>query len=62
MVKAESLKINGMTRAAGHEAAFKRVDKEVTIPVGGMSCAACAKAIERAVGLAGGAARRHIKE
>ena len=56
MVKAESLKINGMTRAAGHEAAFKRVDKEVTIPVGGMSCAACAKAIERAVGKVSGVA------
>jgi Cu+-exporting ATPase len=30
------------------------MDKEVTIPVGGMSCAACAKAIERAVGKVSG--------
>jgi P-type Cu+ transporter len=39
---------------AGYEAVEERRDKEATIPVGGMSCAACAKAIERAVGKVGG--------
>jgi Cu+-exporting ATPase len=39
---------------AGYEAVEEHVDKEVTIPAGGMSCAACAKAIERAVGKVSG--------
>jgi Cu+-exporting ATPase len=49
MVKAESFKLNETTCAVE-----ERKDKEVTIPVGGMSCAACAKAIERAVGKVSG--------
>ncbi len=35
---------------AGYEAVEDSLAKEATIPVGGMTCAACAKAIERAVG------------
>jgi P-type Cu+ transporter len=35
---------------AGYEAVEERKDKEVTMPIDGMSCVACAKAIERAVG------------
>ncbi len=42
--------IKAAVAKAGYEAIEERRDKEVTIPVGGMSCAACAKAIERAVG------------
>ena len=34
---------------AGYEAREKREEKEVSIPVSGMTCAACARAIERAV-------------
>ncbi|HWR61059.1 MAG TPA: heavy metal translocating P-type ATPase [Clostridia bacterium] len=35
---------------AGYEAAAEKSTKEVNIPIQGMTCAACAKAIERAVG------------
>jgi P-type Cu+ transporter len=35
---------------AGYEAVEEKSDKDATIPIGGMSCAACAAAIERAVG------------
>jgi len=35
---------------AGYEAKQEETDKEVTIPISGMTCAACAKAVERAVG------------
>ena len=42
--------IKAAVAKAGYEAVEERRDKEVTIPVGGMSCAACAKAIERSVG------------
>ncbi len=34
---------------AGYGAAEERNTKEVSIPIGGMTCAACAKAVERAV-------------
>ncbi|MEW6548306.1 MAG: heavy metal translocating P-type ATPase [Spirochaetota bacterium] len=40
---------------AGYEAVEDRARKEVTIPVGGMTCAACASAIERAIGKLPGA-------
>jgi Cu+-exporting ATPase len=46
--------IKAAVAKAGYEAVEESVDKEVTIPVGGMSCAACAKAIERAVGKVSG--------
>jgi P-type Cu+ transporter len=39
---------------AGYEALEEKVEKEVSIPIQGMTCAACAKAIERALGKAGG--------
>ncbi len=39
---------------AGYEAVAEKKTKEVTIPIQGMTCAACAKAIERAVGKLGG--------
>jgi P-type Cu+ transporter len=48
--------IKAAVAKAGYEAVEERVNKEVTIPVGGMSCAACAKAIERAVGKVSGVA------
>ncbi|HWQ29491.1 MAG TPA: heavy metal translocating P-type ATPase [Negativicutes bacterium] len=35
---------------AGYEAVEEKNTKEVSIPIGGMTCAACAKAVERAVG------------
>ncbi len=34
---------------AGYEAVEEREEKEVTIPVGGMTCASCSAAVERAV-------------
>jgi Cu+-exporting ATPase len=46
--------IKAAVAKAGYEAVEEHVDKEVTIPAGGMSCAACAKAIERAVGKVSG--------
>jgi P-type Cu+ transporter len=46
--------IKSAVAKAGYEAVEDRSEKEVTIPVGGMTCAACAKAIERAVGKVGG--------
>jgi P-type Cu+ transporter len=46
--------IKAAVAKAGYEAVEEHVDKEVTIPVGGMSCAACAKAIDRAVGKVSG--------
>jgi P-type Cu+ transporter len=42
--------IKAAVAKAGYGAVEEKKGKEVTIPVGGMSCAACAKAIERAVG------------
>jgi len=46
--------IKAAVAKAGYEAVEESKDKEVTIPVGGMSCAACAKAIERTVGKVSG--------
>jgi len=34
---------------AGYEAVDDRVEREVTIPVGGMTCAACSRAVEKAL-------------
>jgi Cu+-exporting ATPase len=42
--------IKAAVAKAGYEALEDRVEKDVTIPIGGMTCAACVKAIERAVG------------
>jgi len=46
--------IKAAVAKAGYEAVEERKDKEVAIPVSGMTCAACAKAIERAVGKVSG--------
>ena len=46
--------IKAAVAKAGYEAIEEREDREVTIPIGGMSCAACAKSIERAVGKVSG--------
>ncbi len=46
--------IKAAVAKAGYEAVEERKDKEVSIPVSGMTCAACAKAIERAVGKVSG--------
>jgi P-type Cu+ transporter len=35
---------------AGYEAVLPEDTKSATVPIGGMTCAACAKAVERAVG------------
>lgn len=42
--------IKNAVAKAGYEAVEEDGAKEVTIPIGGMTCAACAKAVERAVG------------
>jgi P-type Cu+ transporter len=42
--------IKAAVAKAGYEAVEDRVDKEATIPIGGMSCAACANTVERVVG------------
>lgn len=41
--------IIGAIRKAGYDGEEERATRDVIIPVGGMTCAACAKAIERAV-------------
>lgn len=41
--------IIGAIRKAGYDAEEEKATRDVSIPVGGMSCVACAKAIERAV-------------
>lgn len=41
--------IKAAVEKAGYRAIAQAVDKEAVIPVGGMTCAACAKAVERAV-------------
>jgi P-type Cu+ transporter len=51
MARTGSLKIDGADSTAAVE---ERRERDVSIPVGGMTCAACAKAIERAVGKVGG--------
>ena len=55
----EKLGINEIKAAvgkAGYEAVEDQAKKEVTIPVGGMTCASCASAIERAIRKLPGAA------
>lgn len=42
--------IAGAVSKAGYEAHREINTKEVVLPIGGMTCAACAKAVERAVG------------
>ncbi|MFZ4615306.1 MAG: heavy metal translocating P-type ATPase [Rectinemataceae bacterium] len=42
--------IKAAVAKAGYEASDDRVEKELVIPVGGMTCAACSRAVERAVG------------
>jgi Cu+-exporting ATPase len=46
---------------AGYEAVEDQAKKEVTIPVGGMTCASCASAIERAIKKLQGAASVRVK-
>ncbi|MFT9497530.1 heavy metal translocating P-type ATPase [Anaerosolibacter sp.] len=46
--------IKAAVAKAGYEAKEEIETKEVAIPVAGMTCAACAKAVERAVGKLGG--------
>jgi Cu+-exporting ATPase len=41
--------IKAAVAKAGYEAVDEKKDKSVSIPIGGMSCAACAQAVERAV-------------
>ncbi len=48
--------IKAAVAKAGYEALDDRSEKDVSIPIGGMTCAACAKAIERAVGKLAGVA------
>ena len=43
-------KIKEAIRKAGYEAFLEIQTKEISIPISGMTCAACAKAVERAVG------------
>ena len=48
----ESLTLEAIKTAvakAGYEAVDDIVEKEVTIPIGGMTCASCSAAIERAL-------------
>jgi Cu+-exporting ATPase len=50
--ESESLSLEAIKTAvakAGYEAVDDIVEKQVTIPVGGMTCASCAAAIERAI-------------
>ncbi len=42
--------IKNAVAKAGYEAVEEKTEKEVTIPIGGMTCASCVKAVERAVG------------
>ncbi len=44
------LDIKNAVTKAGYEAVEDEQAKDVTIPIGGMTCAACVKAVERAVG------------
>ena len=41
--------IKAAVAKAGYEAVDDRAEKEVTIPVGGMTCASCSAAVERAL-------------
>jgi Cu+-exporting ATPase len=42
--------ISGAIRKAGYGAEKENNEREVIIPIGGMTCASCAKAVEKAVG------------
>ena len=42
--------IKAAVAKAGYEAVEEKARKEVTIPIGGMTCASCVRAVERAVG------------
>jgi len=42
--------IKSAVARAGYEAVEEKAEKEVTIPIGGMTCASCVRAVERAVG------------
>jgi Cu+-exporting ATPase len=46
--------IKAAVAKAGYEAVEEKARKEVTIPIGGMTCAACVRAVEKAVGKVGG--------
>lgn len=48
--KLNTEKIKEAVKKAGYEAVEEVEAKEVSIPISGMTCAACAKAVERAVG------------
>ncbi|MCX7023569.1 MAG: heavy metal translocating P-type ATPase [Spirochaetes bacterium] len=48
--------IAAAVRAAGYEAALPPLVKTVVMPIGGMTCAACAMAVERALGKVAGVA------
>jgi P-type Cu+ transporter len=48
--KIKSSDIKAAVEKAGYEALEEKITKEVAIPIEGMTCSACAKAIERAVG------------
>jgi P-type Cu+ transporter len=52
--------IKAAVAKAGYEAVEDREVREILMPVGGMSCAACAKAIERAVGKLPGVASASV--
>ncbi len=41
--------IKAAVAKAGYEALDDRTEKQVTIPIGGMTCASCSAAVERAV-------------
>lgn len=41
--------IKAAVAKAGYEAGDDRTEKQVTIPIGGMTCASCAAAIERSL-------------
>lgn len=42
--------IKAAVAKAGYEAVEEKARKEITIPIGGMTCASCVRAVERAVG------------
>jgi Cu+-exporting ATPase len=46
--------IKAAVAKAGYEAVEEKARKEVTIPIGGMTCAACVRAVEKAVGKVAG--------
>jgi Cu+-exporting ATPase len=52
--KLDTQAIKSAVAKAGYEALEEQTTKEVVIPIAGMTCAACAKAVERAVNKLGG--------